>query len=52
MMNQQPIVKELLLVGGGHAHVILLRMLGMNPMPGLQITLISPDTLTPGKSVV
>ena len=42
-----PIAKELVLVGGGHTHVIVLRMLGMNPIPGLQVTLISPDVRTP-----
>ena len=36
-----------MLVGGGHSHVIFLRMLGMNPVPGLKVTLISPDTRTP-----
>ena len=46
-MNQPFIAKELLLVGGGHAHVILLRMLGMKPIPGLQVTLVSHDALTP-----
>ena len=42
-----PIAKELVLVGGGHTHVIVLRMLGMNPIPGLQVTLISPNVRTP-----
>ncbi len=35
------------MVGGGHSHVIFLRMLGMKPVPGLKTTLISPDTRTP-----
>jgi len=46
-MQTSPIAKDLVLLGGGHAHVLLLRMLGMNPIPGLQVTLISPDVLTP-----
>lgn len=46
-MNNFPIARELVLVGGGHSHVIFLRMLGMNPVPGLKTTLISPDTRTP-----
>lgn len=46
-MNNFPISRELVLVGGGHSHVIFLRMLGMNPVPGLKTTLISPDSRTP-----
>jgi len=46
-MDNFPIARELVLVGGGHSHVIFLRMLGMNPVPGLKTTLISPDTRTP-----
>ncbi|MCZ6501886.1 MAG: selenide, water dikinase SelD [Gammaproteobacteria bacterium] len=46
-MEISPIAKELVLVGGGHTHVIVLRMLGMNPIPGLQVTLITPGAKTP-----
>ena len=46
-MQAVPIAKELVLVGGGHSHVTVLRQLGMNPIPGLKITLLSPDTRTP-----
>jgi selenide, water dikinase len=42
-----PIARHLVLLGGGHSHIIVLRMLGMNPVPGLQVTLISPDRRTP-----
>ncbi|MFT5792841.1 MAG: selenide,water dikinase [Candidatus Pseudothioglobus sp.] len=41
------IAKELVLLGGGHSHVIVLRMLAMQPIAGLQVTLISPDINTP-----
>ncbi len=47
MKAVSPIARDLVLVGGGHAHVIVLRMLGMKPMPGLQVTLVSPDSRTP-----
>lgn len=39
--------QDLVLVGGGHAHALVLRRLAMNPVAGLRITLISPDTHTP-----
>ncbi len=43
----QPIQKDLVLIGGGHSHAIALRMLGMNPLPGVRITLISEASDTP-----
>ena len=47
MQQTFPVSKDLVLLGGGHSHIILLRMLAMKPIPGLRITLISPDTHTP-----
>ena len=46
-MNQAPIFKDLVLVGGGHSHALVLRKWAMNPLPGVRITLISPQTMTP-----
>ncbi len=39
--------RELVLVGGGHAHALIIRMLAMKPIPGVRVTLISEQTLTP-----
>ena len=40
-MQASPILKDLVLVGGGHAHVEVLRRFAMRPMPGARITLVS-----------
>ena len=41
------IERELLLVGGGHAHVAVIRHFAMHPRPGLGITLLSREVHTP-----
>lgn len=47
-MNQKEItLKELILIGGGHAHIHLLKMIGIKDIKGIRITLISKDTYTP-----
>ncbi len=41
------VFKDLLLVGGGHAHVYVLKMLGMGKLGGVRATLLSRDCETP-----
>ena len=35
--------KRLVLLGGGHSHILLLKKLGMRPLEGLITTLVTPD---------
>ena len=42
-----PPQKHLLLVGGGHAHVLVLEAFARKPEPGLEITLVTKAGLTP-----
>ena len=48
MQTNTPITKNLVLVGGGHSHAIVLRKIGMNPWPEhIQVTLITNLADTP-----
>ena len=47
MVVDNKLWRDLVLVGGGHSHVLALRMLAMQAIEGLRITLISPASHTP-----
>lgn len=47
MQQELPQTRDLVLIGGGHAHALLLRMWGMAPLPGVRLTLVNPGPVAP-----
>ena len=50
--GERPVATEIVLVGGGHAHVAVLRMFGMKPEPGVRLTVVARDTFTPYSGMI
>ena len=41
------IERDLVFIGGGHTHALVIKQFGMKPIAGVRLTLISEQTLTP-----
>jgi selenide,water dikinase len=47
MQSQHPILADLVLVGGGHAQIAVLKAFAMKPVPGLRLTIVTSSSCTP-----
>ena len=47
MLTTVPYTRDLVLVGGGHAHALVLKSWGMDPLLGARLTVINPGPMAP-----
>jgi selenide,water dikinase len=47
MQTQWPQTQDIVVIGGGHAHALVLRKWGMKPQAGARITVINPGPVAP-----
>lgn len=47
MKQTIPFTRDLVFIGGGHTHALVLRAWGMNPLPGVRLTVINPGPTAP-----
>jgi len=47
MQMPLPLTRDLVLIGGGHAHALVARMWGMTPLAGTRVTIINPGPTAP-----